>query len=133
MIGIIFLFILIILLLLCKFLNEHKLVPRVEMNAHICNWSIYPNSFSHSHSKVTVSLRYGDLVSVLPTRAKVLAWPVHCSKQVILSGGRRAEGPGVTQLIPTHLAFAEEAFRTLGLAEGAVLLFDKNSIVFFFF
>ncbi|CAN6459240.1 unnamed protein product [Victoria cruziana] len=68
--------------------------------------------------KVTVSLRYGDLVSVLPTRAKVLAWPVHCSKQVILSGGRRAEGPGVTQLIPTHLAFAEEAFRTLGLAEA---------------
>ncbi|KAF3772608.1 Centromere protein O [Nymphaea thermarum] len=67
---------------------------------------------------VTVSLRYGDLVSVLPTRTKVLAWPVHGSKQVILSGGRRANGPGVTQLIPTHLAFAEEALRTLGLPEA---------------
>lgn len=62
-------------------------------------------------SKVTVSLRYADLISVLPTRIRVLAWPMHQSKKnsTAFLGSHPA---------PIRLTYAEDALRTTSLPEG---------------
>ncbi|CAL9098025.1 unnamed protein product, partial [Musa textilis] len=67
--------------------------------------------------KVTVSLRYADLVSILPSRIRVLAWPVHPSKK-ILAVDRKESGPALAQSIPSRLSYAEDALRTMSLPEG---------------
>lgn len=59
------------------------------------------------HSKVTVCLRYADLVSVLPTRVRVLAWPTPQFKKDTL-----------TTRPPARLSYAEDALRTMSLPEG---------------
>ncbi|XP_050215483.1 uncharacterized protein LOC126666687 [Mercurialis annua] len=59
--------------------------------------------------KVTVSLRYADLISVLPTRVKVFAWPI--------SQFKKNEALG-SQLSPARLSYAEEALRTMSLPEA---------------
>ncbi|KAF8392873.1 hypothetical protein HHK36_021112 [Tetracentron sinense] len=48
-----------------------------------------------SDCKVTVSLRYADLVSVLPTRIRVLAWPVHPSKKSSMTTPINRKGNGM--------------------------------------
>ncbi|KAG6497777.1 hypothetical protein ZIOFF_045683 [Zingiber officinale] len=63
--------------------------------------------------KVTVSLRYADLVSILPSRIRVLAWPVHPSKKTLAD-----EKKGGAQSIPSRLPYAEDALRTMSLPEG---------------
>ncbi|GFZ18156.1 hypothetical protein Acr_26g0014250 [Actinidia rufa] len=71
--------------------------------------------------KVTVSLRYAELISVLPTRVSVLAWPLHQSKKSVTSPavtnkkGNEASG---SQPIPSRLSYAEDALRTMSLPEG---------------
>ncbi|OMO50972.1 hypothetical protein CCACVL1_30098, partial [Corchorus capsularis] len=62
----------------------------------------------NSDCKVTISLRYADLVSVLPTRVKVLAWPMHQFKKdhtssAILS--RKENGTMNSHPIPACLSF----------------------------
>ncbi|XP_019702737.2 uncharacterized protein [Elaeis guineensis] len=67
--------------------------------------------------KVTVSLRYADLVSVLPSRIRVLAWPVHPSKKILV-GDRKGSGAVLAQSIPSRLSYAEDALRTMSLPEA---------------
>ncbi|GAB2223434.1 hypothetical protein Droror1_Dr00017575 [Drosera rotundifolia] len=70
--------------------------------------------------KLTVSLRYADLVSVLPTRIRVLAWPLCSSKE--LAGGtqtsRKSSGTFPSHLIPARLSYAEDALHTMSLPEA---------------
>ncbi|XP_042408921.1 uncharacterized protein LOC121998197 [Zingiber officinale] len=63
--------------------------------------------------KVTVSLRYADLISILPSRIRVLAWPVHPSKKTLAD-----EKKGGAQSIPSRLPYAEDALRTMSLPEA---------------
>lgn len=67
--------------------------------------------------KVTVSIRYGDLVSVLPQRVKVLAWPVHPLKK-ILASDRKRSGALLAQSVPSRILYAEEALKTLSLPQA---------------
>ncbi|XP_020264654.1 centromere protein O isoform X2 [Asparagus officinalis] len=67
--------------------------------------------------KVTVSLRYADLVSVLPSRIRVLAWPVHPSKK-ISTIERKGFGTTLVQSVPSRLSYAEDALRTMSLPEA---------------
>lgn len=74
-----------------------------------------------SDCKVTISLRYADLVSVLPTRVKVLAWPMHQLKKNHASSAvlsRKENGAMGSQPIPARLAYAEDALRTMSLPEA---------------
>jgi len=58
-----------------------------------------------------VSLRYGDLLCELPTKVRILVWPMHhLSKKQCTSPGSPA--------IPVRLPFAEDAFRIQSLPEG---------------
>ncbi|KAH7524270.1 hypothetical protein FEM48_Zijuj06G0101600 [Ziziphus jujuba var. spinosa] len=66
--------------------------------------------------KVTVTLRYADLISVLPTRIRVLAWPVHQSKKFTMN--RKENGNASGQPIPARLTYAEDALRTMSLPEA---------------
>ncbi|KAK4854617.1 hypothetical protein QYF36_026813 [Acer negundo] len=60
-----------------------------------------------SECKVTVCLRYADLVSVLPTRVRVLAWPTPQFKK-----------DNWTTPAPARLSYAEDALRTMSLPEA---------------
>ncbi|RRT69185.1 hypothetical protein B296_00037633, partial [Ensete ventricosum] len=84
------------------------------------DWYV-PNNCSIYAYKVTVSLRYADLVSILPSRIRVLAWPVHPSKK-ILAVDRKESGPALAQSIPSRLSYAEDALRTMSLPEGRLYL-----------
>lgn len=96
-------------------------------------------------SKVTVSLRYADLVSVLPSRIRVLAWPIHPSKKALITD-KKGSGATVAESIPSRLSYAEDALRTMSLPEGspssffaliskqqAFHLYDRTLIFVFFF
>lgn len=64
--------------------------------------------------KITVSIRYPDLVSTLPSEISVLAWPVHQSKRP-----KTAVSPATRkELIPARLAYAEDALRSMSLPEA---------------
>ncbi|XP_054798198.1 uncharacterized protein LOC129303134 isoform X3 [Prosopis cineraria] len=63
--------------------------------------------------KVTVSLRYADLISVLPTRVSVLGWPMHQSKKTTTDAALLG-----SYLAPIRLAYAEDALRTMSLPEA---------------
>ncbi|KAM0939291.1 putative centromere protein O [Dioscorea sansibarensis] len=67
--------------------------------------------------KVTVSLRYADLVSVLPSRIRVLAWPIHPSKKALITD-KKGSGAAVAESIPSRLSYAEDALRTMSLPEA---------------
>ncbi|XP_022730923.1 uncharacterized protein LOC111285638 isoform X3 [Durio zibethinus] len=74
-----------------------------------------------SDCKVTISLRYPDLVSILPTRVKVLAWPMHQFKKKHTSSAvlsRKENGEMSSQPIPSRLSYAEDALRTMSLPEA---------------
>uniref|UniRef100_A0A7N0U842 Centromere protein O n=1 Tax=Kalanchoe fedtschenkoi TaxID=63787 RepID=A0A7N0U842_KALFE len=60
--------------------------------------------------KITVSLRYADLVSVLPTRVSVVAWPRKTASADTASPKRKS--------LPVRLTSAEEAFRNTSLPEA---------------
>ncbi|GAY44481.1 hypothetical protein CUMW_082400 [Citrus unshiu] len=57
--------------------------------------------------KITVCLRYADLVLVLPTRVKVLAWPTSQFKKDSISAPS-----------PARLSYAEDALRNMSLPEA---------------
>lgn len=67
--------------------------------------------------KVTVSLRYADLVSILPSRIRVLAWPLHPSKKVLTTENKGSDN-AAAQSIPSRLSYAEDALRTVSLPEA---------------
>ncbi|XP_052187342.1 uncharacterized protein LOC127798078 isoform X2 [Diospyros lotus] len=74
-----------------------------------------------SDCKVIVSLRYADLVSVLPTRVSVLAWPMHQSKKSLTGPAtlsRKDSGVSGSQSDPARLSYAEDALRTMSLPEA---------------
>ncbi|EOY29214.1 Centromere protein O [Theobroma cacao] len=74
-----------------------------------------------SDCKVTISLRYADLVSVLPTRVRVLAWPMHQFKKSHTSSAilsRKENGAMSSQAVPSRLSYAEDALRTMSLPEA---------------
>ncbi|KAK9207726.1 hypothetical protein WN944_000072 [Citrus x changshan-huyou] len=60
-----------------------------------------------SDCKITVCLRYADLVLVLPTRVKVLAWPTSQFKKDSISAPS-----------PARLSYAEDALRNMSLPEA---------------
>ena len=66
-------------------------------------------------SKVTVSLRYADLISVLPTRISVLAWPMFNKNTM----SRKEDGLSGSHSSPIRLTYAEDALRTMSLPEGS--------------
>ncbi|POO03826.1 Centromere protein O [Trema orientale] len=71
--------------------------------------------------KVTVALRYADLVSVLPSRIKVLAWPLQQSKKNssnTLTTSRKENGIMAGQTGPIRLSYAEDALRSMSLPEA---------------
>ncbi|CAI0376436.1 unnamed protein product [Linum tenue] len=59
--------------------------------------------------KITVSLRYSDLVAVLPTRVRVFAWPINQFKKNAATGSHSN---------PSRLSFAEDAMRNMTLPEA---------------
>ncbi|KAK4277085.1 hypothetical protein QN277_015137 [Acacia crassicarpa] len=63
--------------------------------------------------KVTVSLRYADLISVSPTKVSVLGWPMHQSKKNATNSALLGSHPS-----PIRLAYAEDALRTMSLPEA---------------
>ncbi|ESQ41021.1 hypothetical protein EUTSA_v10014111mg [Eutrema salsugineum] len=65
--------------------------------------------------KVVVSLRYGDLLCELPTKVRVLAWPMHQLKRQCTSPRLGKLG---SQAIPVRLSFAEDALRIQSLPEA---------------
>ncbi|KAL3646161.1 hypothetical protein CASFOL_011341 [Castilleja foliolosa] len=71
--------------------------------------------------KVTVSLRYGNLVSTLPSGVNVFAWPMQQPKTKRLRTSvapiNRKEISG-NQLVPARLVNAEQALRSMSLPEA---------------
>lgn len=69
--------------------------------------------------KITVSLRYPNLLSILPTGVSVLAWPVNASKKSS-SAEKMRKGNGVSenQEVPVRLTYAEDALRAMSLPEA---------------
>lgn len=67
--------------------------------------------------KVTVSLRYADLLSILPTGISVVAWPMNQSKKSPTEG-RKANVSFGSNTSPMRLSYAEDALRTLSLPEA---------------
>ncbi|KAK4386300.1 hypothetical protein Sango_2500600 [Sesamum angolense] len=71
--------------------------------------------------KVTVSLRYADLLSTLPSVVSVLAWPIQQPKKSWTGAGqlnRKDYGALGRQAIPARLIYAEDALRTMSLPEA---------------
>ncbi|WVZ96068.1 hypothetical protein U9M48_041751 [Paspalum notatum var. saurae] len=65
-------------------------------------------------SKVTVSIRYSDLLQTLPSQARVLAWPFGSSKRI----STRSSSASASQPVPFRLSYAEEALKTMCLPEA---------------
>lgn len=62
--------------------------------------------------KIIINLRYANLVSVLPTKVSVLAWPMQVTKT------RSSYGILPSNSIPIRLAYAEDALQTMSLPEA---------------
>ncbi|GFP96376.1 hypothetical protein PHJA_001781700 [Phtheirospermum japonicum] len=73
--------------------------------------------------KVTVSLRYGNLVSTLPSGVNVFAWPMQQPKRLRTSVApiNRKEISG-NQLVPARLVNAEHALKSMSLPEESIVL-----------
>jgi centromere protein O len=69
---------------------------------------------------VTVSVRYLELVSTLPSRARVLAWPIHPSKKM---SSWAENGGSFSNPSPSRLAYAEDALTSMSLPEGGPFFF----------
>ncbi|KAK9099848.1 hypothetical protein Scep_023278 [Stephania cephalantha] len=89
---------------------------------HSLSYNIIEFVIDDDDCKVTVSLRYLDLVSTLPTKIRVLAWPVHPSKKnltattMVNSSGNAIPAANAT---PARLTYAEDALRTMSLPEAS--------------
>lgn len=78
-----------------------------------------------SDSKITVSLRYTDLLTTLPSEVSVLAWPLQQPKKLqagIVPIEQKENGSIRNQPIPFRLAHAEDALRSSSLPEGWTLI-----------
>ncbi|XP_038884617.1 uncharacterized protein LOC120075366 [Benincasa hispida] len=75
-----------------------------------------------SDCTVTVSLRYADLIYVLPTKISVLAWPMPQMKKNTANSSilsiKKENGGTVSYPIPARLSYAEDALRTMSLPEA---------------
>ncbi|WOH13333.1 hypothetical protein DCAR_0832842 [Daucus carota subsp. sativus] len=73
----------------------------------------------HCDCNITVSLKYADLLSILPTRVSVLAWPVSESKNSSTAKKlRKGNGASENRDVPLRLTYAEDALRTMSLPEA---------------
>ncbi|KAH6780977.1 centromere protein O [Perilla frutescens var. hirtella] len=64
--------------------------------------------------KVTVVIRYAELVSTLPSGISALAWPTHQAKRL-----RTSVAPATRRdVVPARLVHAENALRTMSLPEA---------------
>ncbi|XP_051152017.1 uncharacterized protein LOC127265998 [Andrographis paniculata] len=71
--------------------------------------------------KITVNLRYADLLATLPCEVSVFAWPKRQTKKRRTSAlpvDQRDNGATRSQLIPARLVPAEDALRTMSLPEA---------------
>lgn len=84
---------------------------------HSLAFSIIEFALEDFDCKITVSLRYPDLLSVLPTRIRVLAWPVHPSKKISVFD-KSGIGLEIADATPTPLSFAEDALKSMSLPEA---------------
>ncbi|KAL8093426.1 hypothetical protein AgCh_035342 [Apium graveolens] len=66
--------------------------------------------------KITVGLRYANLLAILPTRVSVLAWPVKKSSSA--ENLRKGNGVAENEEVPLRLIYAEDALRTMSLPEA---------------
>ncbi|CAO2816614.1 unnamed protein product [Amaranthus hypochondriacus] len=72
-------------------------------------------------SRITISLRYADLLSVLPTRVRVMAWPLTPTKKGRtgpVPTSRKGAGGWPSHAIPSRLSYAEDALRNFSLPEA---------------
>ncbi|KAI5673104.1 hypothetical protein M9H77_13468 [Catharanthus roseus] len=72
-------------------------------------------------SKVTVSLRYADLISILPSGVSVMAWPMYQfnkTSTVTMSMNKKGIESLGSKAIPARLSYAEDALRTMSLPEA---------------
>ncbi|PWA71699.1 hypothetical protein CTI12_AA278090 [Artemisia annua] len=86
----------------------------IEFVVDDTDWSVHiPLIFF----KITVSLRYADLLSILPSGVSVVAWPMNRSRRSPTEGrtGKVAFG---SNSAPIRLNYAESAMRTLSLPEA---------------
>ncbi|CAI9101112.1 OLC1v1038366C1 [Oldenlandia corymbosa var. corymbosa] len=65
--------------------------------------------------KVTVSLRYADLVSILPTAVSVLAWPKQSDSLTMTTVMSRRS---TNKFVPERLSYAEDALKIMSLPEA---------------
>ncbi|KAK1323207.1 hypothetical protein QJS10_CPA02g01507 [Acorus calamus] len=84
---------------------------------HTLSYNMIEFTVDDFDCRVTISLRYADLVLTLPSRIRVLAWPVHPSKK-ISSTDASGTGSILAQSTPSRLPFAEDLLRTLCLPEA---------------
>lgn len=83
---------------------------------------------------MTVSLRYADLISTLPSGVSVLAWPMHQSKKSSETIPLSQKGNGVgSHPIPARLTYAEDALRTMSLPEGFASLSEFHLCYFTYY
>ncbi|PIN17441.1 hypothetical protein CDL12_09900 [Handroanthus impetiginosus] len=71
--------------------------------------------------KITVSLRYADLVSTLPSGVSVFVWPIQQTKKLrtgMVPAHRKENGASGNQSIPARLVHAEDALRSMSLPEA---------------
>ncbi|KAF4373734.1 hypothetical protein G4B88_002238 [Cannabis sativa] len=93
----------------------------IEFSLYKFDWSV----------KVTVAIRYVDLVSVLPSHIKVLAWPIQQPKKnsstrmtmkrnlgIPCPTSREGNEIMVGQTCHIRLFYAEDALRSMSLPEG---------------
>lgn len=88
---------------------------QIEELYHSLPYHMIEFALDDSDCKITVSLRYADLLSVLPTRIRVLAWPMQPSKKIITSTGTIGRKGNS---VPARLSYAEDALRTMSLPEA---------------
>ncbi|XP_026404068.1 centromere protein O-like isoform X2 [Papaver somniferum] len=82
---------------------------------HSLSYNVIEFVLDDNDCKLTVSLRYADLVSVLPTRIRVLAWPINLKKSLSAAPATNNKKP---QAVPARLSYAEDALRTMTLPEA---------------
>ncbi|CAN6227534.1 unnamed protein product [Urochloa humidicola] len=81
---------------------------------HSLPYNVIEFALEDFECKVTVSIRYSDLLQTLPSQARVLAWPLRSSRRI----STRSSSASAAQSVPFRLSYAEEALKTLCLPEA---------------
>ncbi|KMZ70485.1 Centromere protein O [Zostera marina] len=88
---------------------------------HSLSYNLIEFTLDDYDCKVTFSLRYADLASILPSRIRVMVWPIHASKKILISEHKSSETEASgARPIPARLSYAEDALRTMSLPQAFV-------------